>query len=450
MTQLGEAIARYHKNLELDRERNTAWMGQLREQMESRQLVVNGRPVTPVLRPHFLSRRQYINLSKAAESLNKSIERVRKLALTNSQWMAKIQMLPAEKMLASLDPGYSTAAVASLLETQVNNGSVHFTTAQADMPHGVVYGELLSELFYEAPPVKDLRKRFKLAKAGGAKPLVSSLLKTWKEFGGKTSPSIAIVEFKQAFATFESHEFTLLAELLRKNGLKAEVVSPEQLDYRNGVLHKGDFAIDLVYRGVRAHDFLMKYDLTHPLVRAYRERKVCLVNSFRTELTRKMALLALLTDESVTEKFPVAERKAIQESIPWTRVVAQTKTTRDGQTIDLIDYIQRNRATLVLRPNAESSEVHSTEGWRSDDSGWERALRQAMRQPFVVQDRVTPLPVSFPVDADGELEYRNLNVDVTPHSFLGKMQGCSSRLSPAAGAFSTLSGLAPTFILESR
>lgn len=42
MTQLGEAVARYHKNLEIDRERNAAWMGQLREQMESRQLVVNG------------------------------------------------------------------------------------------------------------------------------------------------------------------------------------------------------------------------------------------------------------------------------------------------------------------------------------------------------------------------------------------------------------------------
>ncbi len=450
MTQLGEAIARYHRNLENDRERNTAWMGELREQMEARQLVVNNRPVAPVLRPHFLSRRQYINLSRAAESLNQSIERVRKLALTNAQWMARIQMLPAEKMLASLDPGYSTAAVASVLETQVNNGSVHFTTAQADMPHGIVYGELLSELFYDAPPVKDLRKRFKLAKTGGAKPLVASLLKTWKEFGGKTAPSIAIVEFKQPFATFESHEFSLLAELLCRSGLKAEVVSPELLDYRNGVLRKGDFAIDLVYRGVRAHEFLMKYDLTHPLVRAYRERKVCLVNSFRTELTRKMALLALLTDDEVTASFPSAERKAIKEAIPWTRVVAQTKTTRDGQTIDLIDYIQRHRAMLVLRPNEDSSELHPAEGWACDDMAWERALRLALRHPFVVQERVTPLPVSFPVDADGELQYRNLNVDVTPHSFLGKMQGCSSRLSPAAGAFSTLSGLAPTFILESR
>ena len=69
MTQLGEAIARYHKILEQDRERNAAWMGSLREQMQSRNLVVNGRPVSPVLRPHFITRRQYTNLAEAAEAL---------------------------------------------------------------------------------------------------------------------------------------------------------------------------------------------------------------------------------------------------------------------------------------------------------------------------------------------------------------------------------------------
>ena len=39
------------------------------------------------------------------------------------------------------------------------------------MPYGVVYGEILAELFYDAPPVKEFRKRYKLAKPGSAKPL---------------------------------------------------------------------------------------------------------------------------------------------------------------------------------------------------------------------------------------------------------------------------------------
>jgi len=450
MTQLGEAIARYHRILDSDRGRYVAWMQQLREQLEHRRLVVNGRPVSPALRPHFLSRRQYTNLTKTAESLNSAIERVRQLALSNPAWMARLEMLPAEKMLASVDPGYKFSAVAALMETQVNNGSVHCTTAHADMPYGVVYGDLLSELFYDAPPMKEFRKRHKLAKASGAKALITSILKAWKEFGGKRTPNVAILEFRQPFATLESHEYLLLAELFRKQGLQAEVVSPEQLEYRDGQLRKGDFPIDLVYRGVRAHAFLMKYDLMHPLVRAYRERKVCVVNSFRTELMRKRALMAMLSDDAVNESFPLAERKAIRDSIPWTRIVTQTKTTRDGQSIDLVDYVQRNRQGLVLRPNEETSELHATEGRLVDDSTWERALRLALRRPFIVQEIVSAQPVTFPVDNFGELVYREMQVDVTPHSFLDKIHGCTARLSPPAGSFSTLSGLAPTFILESK
>ena len=42
-------------------------------------------------------------------------------------------------------------------------------------------------------------------------------------------------------------------------------------------------------------------------------------------------------------------------------------------------------------------------------------------------------------------------VDVHPHAFLGKVNGCSTYLTPAGNnGFSTVSGLAPTFILNSR
>jgi hypothetical protein len=449
MTQLGEAIARYHKYLEQDQERNAAWMGSLREQLQNRNLVVNGRPVSPVLRPHLITRRQYANLAGAAEALSSAIERTRAMAFSKPQIMNRMVMLPAEKMLASLDPGYSLPEVASLLETQVNNGSLHLTAPQADMPHGLVYGEILAELFYDAPPVKEFRKRYKLAKPGSSKPLLASVLKVWKEFGGREKPNVAILEFGQPFATMESHEYALLAEFMRSQGLTAEVVSPDQLEYRGGVLRRGDLVIDVIYRGVRAHEFLMRYDLTHPLVRAYRDRKVCVVNSFRTEMTRKRSMLALLTDESVTGSFPAVERKAIRDTIPWTRVVAQCKTTWQGQPVDLVEFILKNRTKLVLRPNEDSGELHSTDGLQTDDSGWKRALGVAMRHAYVVQERLEPVPVSFPVDSYGELVFRDLNVDVAPHAFLGKVRGCSARLSAAQGGFSTIGGLAPTFILES-
>ena len=427
-------------------------MEQLREKLVAHELVINGRPVSPVLRPHFLSRRQYSNLMRTSESLNSAIERVRSMALAHPALMARMEMLPAEKMLAAVDPGYSVAAVASLLDTQVNNGSLHMTGSQADLPSGVVYSEVLSSVFYDAAPVKELRKRYKLTRTGGSKPLLSAILKAWKEFGGRRKPNIAILEFKQAFETVDSHESVLLAALLGNAGFSTQILSPDQLEYRNGVLRAGDFEIDLVYRNLRAHEFLMRFDLMHPLVRAYREGSVCVVNSFRTELTRKRALLALLTDESISGKFPAVERKAIHDSIPWTRVVVAGHTSGpNGKKVDLIDYILSHREKLVLLPNDDSSEeLLSWKGDSTDDHGWERAVRSAVRHSYVVQERVPEHPESFPIDFYGELVYRDLNVEVFPHAFMGKVQGCTARISSAAGTYSTVSGLAPTFILESK
>ena len=236
MTQLEEAVARYHKTLESDTVRTSDWVAELRDQMAARRLVVAGRPISPVLRPHFLSRRQYINVVKSAESLHTAIDRLRLLVIHDPQLMARMEMLPAEKMLAAVDPGYASPAISALLETHVNNGTLQVTGGQADLPHGVVYGEILSDLFYELAPVKDIRKRFRLEKVSAVKPLLAALLKAWKEFGGRTSPRIAILEFKQPFQTVDAQEHLLLAEGLPPRRLRGRDDLRDQMEHRGGVL----------------------------------------------------------------------------------------------------------------------------------------------------------------------------------------------------------------------
>jgi hypothetical protein len=72
-----------------------------------------------------------------------------------------------------------------------------------------------------------------------------------------------------------------------------------------------------------------------------------------------------------------------------------------------------------------------------------------MRTPYVVQEAVQPFRATFPVYQYGSLEYKDLRVDVQPHAFLGKVHGCSTWISAeTASGFTTLSGLAPTYLLE--
>jgi hypothetical protein len=328
---------------------------------------------------------------------------------------------------------------------------MHLAGSVGDIASGVLFGDELADLFMEAPAVKALKKKYKykFGRASGSKALVQAFLKAWKEFGGKRQPSIAILQLRLPFDTVESHETTLLHKLLADAGYPVQVVNPEDLDYREGVLRAGDKPVDLIWRNIRAHEFLMHFDLRHALVRAYRDRAVCIVNSFRAELTRKRALLALLTDDQVTAKFPAAERHVIKASVPWTRLVTQSRSIHNGETVDLPEFILKNRERLVLRPNDGSldAEAPSYDGVLTPEKDWMRALRTALSHGYVVQERSDREVASFPVDQYGELAYRDLNIGLAPHSFLGKAQGCTTRVS-AAGGFSTLSGFAPTLILE--
>lgn len=451
MTQLDEAVARYHRILEGDRFKDLGWAEALEEEMRARNLSGGNRAVLPVLRPHFLTKRQYTSLVKASEALLSAIDRVKQMALSTPALLSRIELLPAEKMLASVDPGYPFSAVTSRLDTQINNGSLYFMQFNVGAPAGAASSEALAELFYNCPVVKEFRHRYKLTRIGGIKHLLHALLEAYRLFGQKRFPRIAILEFRHQFQSSTSGEYELLAESFRKEGYPTEVVTPDTLEYRAGQLRSGEFVIDLIYRKLTVQEFLVRFDLTHPLVRAYKDGAVCVVNSFRAELAHKKAIFDLLTDQRVTANFPAAERKAIRQHIPWTRVVTPTKTVYKNEIVDLLDFILKNRERLVLKPNDISTDQHPYAGWESSDSAWERAIRTALRNSYVVQERVEPKNFLFPLFQFGSLEMKNMAVDVQPHIYLGKVQGCSSWLTDASGAgFSTLTGLAPTFILESK
>lgn len=451
MSHLEEAISRYNKILEAPPHKDLSWVKILHERMEAERLSAGGRLVCPFLRPKFVTRRQYESMVRTGEALISAVERMEQIVLASPVLLSRIELLPAEKMLAVVDPGYQMAEVAARFDLHLSNGSLHVVEYSADSPAGLAWAEGLADLFYDCPPVKAFRKRYHLTRVGGMKPFLSALLKAYKQFGGEKKPNIAILEFRAPSSAGGQGEPELFRDFFREAGYATELVSPDQLEYRNGLLRAGSFEIDLIYRRISVQEFLMRFDLSHPLVNAYRDHAVCIVNSFRSEMAHKKALFGLLTDETLTEKFPAAERRAIRDHVPWTRLVAPAKTKYRGRNIDLLEFIHSKREKLVLKPNDDYSDQQTFIGAELDQTGWERALRQAQRTPYVAQERVEPVKSVFPMATYGQLEYREMRVDVHPQAFLGKVAGCSSWLSAGpSGPYSSSSGLAPTFILDPK
>src|SRR5690242_3164950 len=140
MSQLDEAVARYHKLLE---NQDLVWAEDFQRRMEDAHLSAGGRLICPFLRPNFITRRQYETLVKTGEVLIGAIDRMEQMVLTTPALLARLELLPAEKMLAGIDPGYQALEVASRLDSHLCNGSLHFVQYNADSPTGAGYAEAL-------------------------------------------------------------------------------------------------------------------------------------------------------------------------------------------------------------------------------------------------------------------------------------------------------------------
>ena len=457
MAQLGDAIARYHKLLEQPSYRDTSWADQFQEQMRQQHLVDAGRLLAPVLRPHFVSRRQLDALTRLSSQMAEILERLEAIAFASPLLLSRLQMLPAEKMLAAVPHGYARSGVTASMDANLRNGSLSLQGLDACKPAGLGYSNLLADLFLELPIVKEFKRgRYKLSKLGGPRALMLAIQSAYRQFGGKNKPAIAIVELGQesgastggSAGAASSSEGLLLVECLNQLGGNARLVPPELLEYSGGKLHSGDFHIDLVFRRVSTREILTRWDLSHPLLRAYRDRAVCVVNSFRAEFAQRRALFDLLTDESVTAHLPAADRKLIRSSVSWTRVVSPRKTTHGDKEIDLPEFILNQRENLALLPNEDSGDQRIYLGAEMTAVAWDRALKQALRSPYVVQERALAGRESFPLFQYGELRMKEAEVTVHPHVLNGEMSGASAVLQTYLAGSAAHLAVSPVLLLE--
>jgi len=451
MAQLGDAIVRYHKLLEQPSYRETAWAEQFQEQMRQQHLVESGRLLAPVLRPHFISRRQLDALSRLSAQMAEILERLEAIAFASPVLLNRLQMLPAEKMLAAVPHGYARSGVTASMDANLKNGSLSLQGLDACKPAGLVYSNILADLFLELPVVKEFKRgRYKLSKLGGPKPLFQAVQSAYRQFGGKHKPTTAIVELglESPAPGGSSSEGRLLADAFNQLGGNARVVPPELLEYTDGKLYAGDFTIDLVFRRVSTRDLLTRWDLSHPLLRAYRDRAVCVVNSFRSEFAQRRALFDLLTDEAVTAHLPTSDRKLIRSSVSWTRVVSQRKTTHGDMQVDLPEFILSQRERLALLPNEDASDQRVYIGAEMTPSAWDRALKLALRTPYVVQERVVSGRESFPLFQYGEFKMKEAEVTVHPHVLNGEMSSASAVLHTYLAGSAAHLAVAPVLLLE--
>jgi hypothetical protein len=108
-----------------------------------------------------------------------------------------------------------------------------------------------------------------------------------------------------------------------------------------------------------------------------------------------------------------AERKLVDTYLPWTRVLSDRGTHRDGRKVDLVQYAVGHRESLVLKASVGMSGKQVVIGRETEQAQWETAVAAAAEAgTSVVQEYVDPQTYRLAMCADGVDE--PYEVDVAP------------------------------------
>jgi hypothetical protein len=446
--KLDGAVERYHEILAAYVDRGGEDHLALLDRLVQRGAVYAGRPICPFLRPQLLLRSQYDLVCRAVRRFRSAVVKAKDRIVADPELLDLLALTDGERRLFDHNPEFKSFGVFSRLDAILAADDFQMVELNAEGAFGGAWSDRLTDLFEGFQPMREWSRGRRVTPLYQGNALLGAILDTWHEFGGTRVPRVAVVDWKEVATRAE---FDVVCERLQRHGIPARFVDPRELELKGGELSAGGQGIDVVYRRVLTSEILGREAEGKALLEAYRTRAACVVNSFRAKLLDKKVLFALLHDPAIQERFTPEEVEAVRRHVPWTRRVAEGKTTGpDGEPVDLLPWASASRASLVLKPNDEVGGRGVVIGANVEQSVWDRALKVALHDPSIVQRRVALPTAMFPeIGAAGELFFARRYMEVDPYLFRGETRGVLTRLSATtlcnvhAGA-----GTVPTFILE--
>ena len=444
------AVARYHELLTAELAGES--QAHLDDHLRRRDLFFGDRPLCTVLRPRFLDAEQYRFLQRRIGAVLRAFHAAHRAALADEKVLAQFRLEEWELAIVRDDAGLSDSSPLSRMDAFfAGPGGLAITEYNAETPAGAAYNDVLTDVFLTFPAMRQFEREWDVRSLPARHHTLNALLESYHAWSGRrTNPRIAILDWPDVPT---QSEFRLFQHYFERYGLECVIGDPSAAEYRNGKLWVEAKPVDLIYKRVLLHELVAKMGLDNPVLRAVRDRAVCMVNPPSCKVLHKKASLAVLSDERNEHLYDAEARAAIHAHVPWTRVVEERRTAFEGREIDLVPWTAEHKDDLVLKPNDEYGGKGIVLGWEVEPDAWGAALRTALETPYIVQRRIALEREDYPSLVDGRVVFAQRMVDTAPYVGHGAfVDGCLTRLSTAALLNVTAGGgsQVPTFVVERR
>ncbi len=405
-----------------------AEVDEMNEKLRQRRALAGPRVLPTFIKPFFLTAKMTDYFRRVVETVLRCQEKVMELYYNSPEHRYLFELAESEIPLVDIPHRISRRIWFSRLDAIMTEDSFKFLEMNCDSPGGAYYSDIQRDVLMEMKVFDELKKIYDFEMDVYRPKVLDTLLKAWEEFGGRTTPHIAVMGNPEVTNV---EEFRLFAEYFDEKGYHSFFTDPWHLEYDGETLTSEGRRIDVIYRRGILADYSKHVEETRPVIQAYKEGKVCFVNPLSSKLGDNKSLLSVLTGDEMKELFTPEERTVLDKHIPWTRLVREGKTEYKGETVDLLEFIRKNKEMLVIKPNSEYGGKDVVIGPECEQSAWESTIEEGLSKPKAVQEYV-PIPKEeFPV-FEPELKFAPKKINTNFFSFAGKYGGGFCRTSDSS------------------
>ena len=195
-----------------------------------------------------------------------------------------------------VDPGYDINIPIGRFDLFYGGGDkFKFIEVNTDGTSGMNEDNIFSNILLETKSMEKMKEKYQISYFELIDRWVEESLRIYSRFDKKVDkPNIAIVDFKESGITAE---FETFKKAYSEKGYNTVIADPRDLKYIDGELYYEDMRIDLIYRRIVTVEFIEKSNEIPDLIKAYKEKAVCVIGSLRSQIMHNKIIFKILHDE---------------------------------------------------------------------------------------------------------------------------------------------------------
>ncbi len=266
------------------------------EKLSSSNARYKGEIIDFLYQPVFFNIEDMYELREICDTMTSIIKKCTKEYLVNPAFRKYFNFSRIMEELILIDPGYENPVPIARYDIFYGE-DFKFCELNGDGTSAMNEANTLEQIFMESDIITQLQKEYEIYYHELFISWLEELLKIYQEFGGEGKPTIAIADF---LGLGSNEEFDTFKEKFEQRGYKTIICDPRDMTYTNGELFIGDVKIDLVYRRAVNKEVEARINEVEALIQAYKDKAVCVVGPFRSQIMHNKIFFEVLWDEEAT------------------------------------------------------------------------------------------------------------------------------------------------------